>query len=677
MYDLKMQMNIVVTLLCIFVVLQHQTEALSGLRRRRVRRGWLQGGTSAARRGSQPVTCAFNPCSVAGFCGEGRTCHMDANCMHRCECTDDSTHVKCVSTDKTTTPRPITCTFDPCASAAFTCTGDRKCVLNSVCMPECHCTSESTHPSCIDDYEGTTALTTTTSTERPTCNDDICKYGKCAPDMTCACDLGWSGSTCNVALCTKQCKDGLQCHYVSEIMQICMYTHKKESTSLPPDQSETSDVCNLSYELRNSAERVCKTGTVCKYGKCASDKDDDVICKCDVNAYGDTCNSTCCRDCGNNATCSWNEDVGAVCECKSNYTGDNCTDYEEHFYEASTEPHKDPRWVYWVAGVCGFLLVALVILLVIMPYFLWRKRVILVMKLVHYFQGYEDDDDSKWDAFISYKSNTPDEDFVVHTLFPKLARELGFSVNVHFKDFTPGEDITNNIIHAVENSRRTILIVSPNYLASNFAKFEWQTAQQRMLERRHRIIPILLEDVSSYRESMDPNLRQILDSVTYIEWPHDENTTQKKTDKFWKRIELSMPKKKQKSTASPNEYSKDTPTDNTTATFVKPDSVELTVVNGEEISRPPYLHEDSGIYCSINENERPNPEEVYNTINEADIEAKSQGKEHTKNNSNDAYYITPKHTQIAESSNNLENQLTKENLDEREMKFLKILEVDV
>ncbi|XP_052776278.1 toll-like receptor Tollo isoform X3 [Mya arenaria] len=344
---------------------------------------------------------------------------------------------------------------------------------------------------------------------------------------------------------------------------------------------------------------------------------------------------------------------------------------------ASTEPHKDPRWVYWVAGVCGFLLVALVILLVIMPYFLWRKRVILVMKLVHYFQGYEDDDDSKWDAFISYKSNTPDEDFVVHTLFPKLARELGFSVNVHFKDFTPGEDITNNIIHAVENSRRTILIVSPNYLASNFAKFEWQTAQQRMLERRHRIIPILLEDVSSYRESMDPNLRQILDSVTYIEWPHDENTTQKKTDKFWKRIELSMPKKKQKSTASPNEYSKDTPTDNTTATFVKPDSVELTVVNGEEISRPPYLHEDSGIYCSINENERPNPEEVYNTINEADIEAKSQGKEHTKNNSNDAYYITPKHTQIAESSNNLENQLTKENLDEREMKFLKILEVDV
>jgi len=48
-------------------------------------------------------------------------------------------------------------------------------------------------------------------------------------------------------------------------------------------------------------------------------------------------------------------------------------------------------------------------------------------------------DERTWDAFISYKSNTPDEDFVIRTLFPKLTRDLGFSINVHFKDFVAGE----------------------------------------------------------------------------------------------------------------------------------------------------------------------------------------------------------------------------------------------
>lgn len=48
-------------------------------------------------------------------------------------------------------------------------------------------------------------------------------------------------------------------------------------------------------------------------------------------------------------------------------------------------------------------------------------------------------DDRQWDAFISYKSTKADETFVVRKLFPKLEKELGFRVNVHFRDFVPGE----------------------------------------------------------------------------------------------------------------------------------------------------------------------------------------------------------------------------------------------
>ena len=36
-------------------------------------------------------------------------------------------------------------------------------------------------------------------------------------------------------------------------------------------------------------------------------------------------------------------------------------------------------------------LVVLIVLLLVAPYIMWKHRVILVMKIVHYFQKYEDD----------------------------------------------------------------------------------------------------------------------------------------------------------------------------------------------------------------------------------------------------------------------------------------------
>ena len=64
-----------------------------------------------------------------------------------------------------------------------------------------------------------------------------------------------------------------------------------------------------------------------------------------------------------------------------------------------------------------------------------------------------------------------------------------------------------------------------------------------MLKRKHRIIPILLEDITSVKSRMDKNLKGIIDSVTYLEWPG--NRCDKKMEKFWKRLTLSLPKKKE------------------------------------------------------------------------------------------------------------------------------------
>ena len=104
-------------------------------------------------------------------------------------------------------------------------------------------------------------------------------------------------------------------------------------------------------------------------------------------------------------------------------------------------------------------------------------------------------------------------------------------------------------------------------------------------------------------------------SVTYIEWPQDENATPKKVDKFWKRIELSMPKKKSRTQESSDNTSgggqRYTPMSTRPNTHVST-GVEMTQQIGK--SKPGFTSQTSGVYNTINEKDMLGPDEVYDTI---------------------------------------------------------------
>ena len=52
---------------------------------------------------------------------------------------------------------------------------------------------------------------------------------------------------------------------------------------------------------------------------------------------------------------------------------------------------REVTWYLWVVGVCATAFLMLIILSAVLPYYMWKHRVILIMKIVHYFQPYEDD----------------------------------------------------------------------------------------------------------------------------------------------------------------------------------------------------------------------------------------------------------------------------------------------
>lgn len=60
--------------------------------------------------------------------------------------------------------------------------------------------------------------------------------------------------------------------------------------------------------------------------------------------------------------------------------------------------------------------------------------------------------------------------------------------------------MSENILAALENSRRTIMIVTSDYITNEWNRFEYLMAQHETLKMRQRIIPVILEDIEQVKK---------------------------------------------------------------------------------------------------------------------------------------------------------------------------------
>nr|XP_006814470.1 PREDICTED: uncharacterized protein LOC102803333 [Saccoglossus kowalevskii] len=155
----------------------------------------------------------------------------------------------------------------------------------------------------------------------------------------------------------------------------------------------------------------------------------------------------------------------------------------------------------------------------------------------------EDDDDKEWDAFVAVKGGTEEETFVNKELLYELEENNDYKVNIHHRDFTAGIPIVENILYAIKNSRRTILILSPEFVRSEWCNYEVDQAKFEMFGLRHKLIPIMFEDVTHMGDEMSATLKSILDSINYLTWLR--NGSEKEKKEFWKRLISAMPRKHQ------------------------------------------------------------------------------------------------------------------------------------
>uniref|UniRef100_A0A8D9BU64 Protein toll n=1 Tax=Cacopsylla melanoneura TaxID=428564 RepID=A0A8D9BU64_9HEMI len=102
------------------------------------------------------------------------------------------------------------------------------------------------------------------------------------------------------------------------------------------------------------------------------------------------------------------------------------------------------------------------------------------------------DSDKVYDAFLSYTEQ--DYGFVVHTLLPEL--EKSFKICHHARDFIGGEWIADQIYQKVHQSRRTIIVLTEEFLNSIYGIHEFRTAHaQSIADNRARVIILIYGDM--------------------------------------------------------------------------------------------------------------------------------------------------------------------------------------
>ena len=134
----------------------------------------------------------------------------------------------------------------------------------------------------------------------------------------------------------------------------------------------------------------------------------------------------------------------------------------------------------------------------------------------HPFDAAENADilDMTYDVFISYSSL--DYKWVCFDLLPKLENHNPpYRVCVHDRDFMPGAYIEDNIMEAVQSSRRMILVLSQNYLKSEWCMLEFRAAHNKVLnERTNYLILVLYDDVNV--SELDEDMQLYIRTNTYL-----------------------------------------------------------------------------------------------------------------------------------------------------------------
>uniref|UniRef100_A0A8C3NY66 TIR domain-containing protein n=2 Tax=Cyanoderma ruficeps TaxID=181631 RepID=A0A8C3NY66_9PASS len=140
-------------------------------------------------------------------------------------------------------------------------------------------------------------------------------------------------------------------------------------------------------------------------------------------------------------------------------------------------------------------------------------------------------------AFISYSER--DALWVKNELIPNLEKGEGcLQLCQHERNFIPGKSIVENIINCIEKSYKSIFVLSPNFVQSEWCHYELYFAHHKLFsENSNSLILILLEPIPPCLiPARYHKLKALMAKRTYLEWPKERS----KRALFWANLRAAI-----------------------------------------------------------------------------------------------------------------------------------------
>ncbi|KAM5285822.1 toll-like receptor 10 isoform 2-T2 [Hipposideros larvatus] len=140
-------------------------------------------------------------------------------------------------------------------------------------------------------------------------------------------------------------------------------------------------------------------------------------------------------------------------------------------------------------------------------------------------------------VFISYSEH--DSAWVKYELIPNLEKEDGsVLICLRERNFDSGKTVAENILNCIEKSYKSIFVLSPNFVQSEWGQYELYFAHHHLVhETSDYIILILLEPIPLYCiPTRYPKLKALMEQKAYLEWPKDR----RKCRLFWANLRAAV-----------------------------------------------------------------------------------------------------------------------------------------
>ena len=142
----------------------------------------------------------------------------------------------------------------------------------------------------------------------------------------------------------------------------------------------------------------------------------------------------------------------------------------------------------------------------------------------------------EFDAYISYSHY----DITWVKEFHDNLESMGFNLSIDEKTFIVGNPIGENIIQAIDSSRKVIFIITENFLNSDWGSYELEMTRMHAFQRDNdnMVIVVIKDDMPM--ERIPHVLQSMWFKITCVKWPKESSLPYETEEFFYEMVNISI-----------------------------------------------------------------------------------------------------------------------------------------